>query len=79
MKGVLVFLGGYLYIVWRVAELPVLSFLYLLFAFVVMVRGVYKISRLVPAVTKRSFHYMHDLTKPVFDYGHKLQSRLLHR
>ena len=79
MRSVLEFIGAYLYIMWRIAEIPILSFLYLILAIVFVGRYITYLCKTVPGIIRRSFQTMHDLSKQVFQYGLKLQSWVLHR
>ena len=79
MKSVLEFVGAYLYIACRVIEIPVLGFLYLLFALVITVRSFIQLKKMATKATRRSFHRLQELTKQAFEYGQKLQSWALHK
>ena len=79
MRSVLEFIGAYLYIMWRIAELPLLSLVYFILAMLAIAKVIYHFTTTLPKRVKRSIRAAQEFPKQVFQYGHKLQSWVLQR
>ena len=79
MRSVLAFLGAYLYVGYRVVELPVLIVLYLLLATVISVKYVNRLKKTFPKKYRRAICSVKECAKQLFLYRHKLQNWVLHR